>query len=271
MLIGIGIGLPFNKQQYGVPVTSSVLSILQKYGTDAHLWIPGIGAVNGVNTYNWQDSAGTQPAVFNQPVGKANDVGGGSVSATQMFDIPRPVIKQDEASKSYWSFDGNSQHLKLDTPLFQLTDDFVVIAGVSLTETGSSKTIFGQSNDSNHALPLFLFNGTGKLGVYVLGGGATLGSYGTDNNAGQGPLVASMVAKAGVIAARRNSAEVSSVTLSGDYLIPTRASLAAYPTLSPSQTLNGSLYPVIGIKGLVSDDDLLVLEKWVGECSGVVI
>lgn len=269
LYMGIGIGVPFNRSHAGIAIPSSILDILQTYGANAHLWIPGIGNINGVTTQNWQDSAGTIQAVQDSPVGKAEDLSAGTVDLIQNTEVIRPILQEDESGKYVWEFNGTNMYLPFEAPLFQMSDDFCVIMGMSMKSSGTTRTVFSQSNNSNHSLPSLLLNNSGQLGLYALGGGATLSSFGGPTNSNTGPFMASMISKSGVISAKRNGTEVTSITLSGTYATATKASLAVYYTLGIVEHFQGSIYPVIIIKGTVADADILALEAWVGDCTGI--
>jgi hypothetical protein len=60
----------------GASLSQQVYSILQKYGTDAHLYLPGIGVINGFTAGNYLDSAGTTAATVDNPVGLVLDAAG---------------------------------------------------------------------------------------------------------------------------------------------------------------------------------------------------
>jgi len=49
------------------------LAILRSYGTDAHVYIPGVGNVSGLTAANFLDSAGTTSATVDNPVGLSLD------------------------------------------------------------------------------------------------------------------------------------------------------------------------------------------------------
>lgn len=252
-------------------ISINVLQILAKYGTDAHLWLPGVGVVNGITANNWIDSVNTQAAIVDSPVGSVNDVGGGSVTVAQTVDANRPMLRLDVNGKYYWEFNGVSQHLRLSSPVFQMSDDFCVVAGVSLTASGFEKSIFAQSNASNHALPEFMFNASGRLGVYAFGGGATVSAFNGPINTGAGVIVATMLKRSSTIVARRNGVDVTNITVSGSYAQATTAAIGAYPVLNNTEFLTGSIYPVIAIKGTVSDEDMSILESWNGSASGILV
>ena len=49
------------------------IAILRSYGADAHVYLPGIGTVNGITAGNYLDSAGTTAASVDNPVGLSLD------------------------------------------------------------------------------------------------------------------------------------------------------------------------------------------------------
>ena len=49
------------------------LAILRSYGADAHIYLPGVGTVNGITAGNYLDSAGTTAATVDNPVGLSLD------------------------------------------------------------------------------------------------------------------------------------------------------------------------------------------------------
>ena len=57
------------------PEAQSAMDVLRKYGSDAHVYIPGVGNPYGVQTGNYQLSTGTD-AVTDQPVGLSLDAAG---------------------------------------------------------------------------------------------------------------------------------------------------------------------------------------------------
>jgi hypothetical protein len=66
-----------------ITIPQRVRAIFRKYGSDAHLYLPGVGTVSGFHTGNYLDSAGTTVATVDNPVGLVLD-GAGSVSDTEL-------------------------------------------------------------------------------------------------------------------------------------------------------------------------------------------
>jgi hypothetical protein len=60
----------------GTTIAQQVAVILAKYGTDAHVYLPGIGVINGLTAGNYLDSAGTTAATVDNPVGLVLDAAG---------------------------------------------------------------------------------------------------------------------------------------------------------------------------------------------------
>jgi hypothetical protein len=76
----------------GASLSQQVYSILQKYGTDAHLYLPGIGVINGLTAGNYLDSAGTTAATVDNPVGLVVDSGG--INAIQATTANKPILRK---------------------------------------------------------------------------------------------------------------------------------------------------------------------------------
>jgi hypothetical protein len=65
---------------YALTLDEQAFQVLAKYGTDSHLYLPGVGTVSGFTAGNYLDSAGTTVATVDNPVGLVLD-GAGSVGA----------------------------------------------------------------------------------------------------------------------------------------------------------------------------------------------
>lgn len=110
MFTGIGIGLFAG----GISLQQQVAAILQKYGTDAHVYLPGIGVINGLTAGNYLDSAGTTAATVDNPVGLVVDSGG--INAIQATTANKPILRrgavnlllQSETFQITWALTGSS-------------------------------------------------------------------------------------------------------------------------------------------------------------------
>jgi len=74
MFIGMGIRIGGNKVV--LSEISRAIAFLKSQGDNAHVWLPGISALNGIQAGNYLDSAGTTLAAVDGPVGRANDAMG---------------------------------------------------------------------------------------------------------------------------------------------------------------------------------------------------
>lgn len=54
-------------------LVTRAIGILRKYGTDAHVYLPGVGTVSGLTAGNYLDSAGVTAASVDNPVGLSLD------------------------------------------------------------------------------------------------------------------------------------------------------------------------------------------------------
>lgn len=89
-MIGIG-GLSINGARSGVG--RAARGVLNKFGTDAHVWLPGVGYLNGFAAANYIDSAGTQAGLVDNPVGRVNDAAG-AITATQGTTANKPILRR---------------------------------------------------------------------------------------------------------------------------------------------------------------------------------
>ena len=63
-------------------IKSQVATILRKFGTNAHAWIPGVGTLNGFQTANYLEAnASGAPQVVDQPVGYVGDAANATLGA----------------------------------------------------------------------------------------------------------------------------------------------------------------------------------------------
>lgn len=75
MIMGMCIGCsPYNAEQ---TVITQAIAVLRRFGSDAHIYLPGVGMLNGLQAGNYLDSAGTTVGTVDQPVGLVLDAAGG--------------------------------------------------------------------------------------------------------------------------------------------------------------------------------------------------
>ncbi len=173
------------------------------------------------------------------------------------------------AGKYSWQFDGSNDSLSLSAPLFQMSDDHCVIAGANCT-TSSAATI-AQIAGKN--------TGAQAAGLSYAAGGFITATWFDD---------AALHKSIADPASRLNSNNVATAIKIGNNkrlrvngvqigaVESTAMGVATFNTGSigcatwANNYMQGSIYPVIAIKGTVSDSDLLTLERFVGQLSGVL-
>lgn len=87
MIVNVGL------KRTHLTLAQRVSSILRKYGTDAHVYLPGIGVINGLTAGNYLDSAGTTAATVDNPVGLVTDANG-TINATQATTANKPILRR---------------------------------------------------------------------------------------------------------------------------------------------------------------------------------
>lgn len=69
----------------GFNLTKAALAILAKYGSAANLYLPGVGAINGITAGNWLDGIGTTAATVDNLVGLV--VSAGKDIGPELFSV----------------------------------------------------------------------------------------------------------------------------------------------------------------------------------------
>lgn len=86
--------------------TQRAIAVLRRFGTDAHIYIPGVGMLNGLQAGNYIHSNGTEPGEVDQPVGLVLDAAGGlgvELVTDPSFDTPAAW-----ATQAGWSVTGGN-------------------------------------------------------------------------------------------------------------------------------------------------------------------
>jgi hypothetical protein len=191
------------------------------------------------------------------------------IHASQSTTPSKPILRQDAGGHYYWQFDGVDDSLGLSGPLFQMSDDHCVIAGVKFNSAAGYYAAFSPSQ---------------------IGGGVTAAAIRIDSPSGKGGLTwtdgtasvnlltpSSIIGIQSVITAKRNSG-VAVGRLNG-VQFGTSSTVISNPTMTTAfigmawggDNMNGAIGPIIAIKGTVPDADLLTFERLVGNLSGVTI
>ena len=196
----------------------------------------------------------------------------GTYTAQQIIDaggipLTTSAAASSATGKYWWQFDGSNDSLSLSAPLFQMSDDHCVIAGVNQT-IAANGYVFSQNNTAATTL---------VGAIAVTSGGFARALWGDDIGTtafitGSVPItgvtkVITVIKRTNAKQLRVNGAQdgATNNTAMGATTLNT-ASIGSYTTAG---NFTGSIYPVIAIKGTVTDADLLTLERFVGQLSGV--
>jgi len=251
-------------------LAGAVIAILRKYGTDAHVYLPGIGVINGLTAGNYLDSAGVTPATVDNPVGLVLDANG-TIDALQATTANKPILRNSGGSYS-WQFDGTDS-LALGSVPFQMADDHFVIVGASCSSYTVARTIFGISSTVN-GTPLLATMSYQTDGAMRVTWRNDAGGV-VDINSLAIPLNETSIFTARKVGTskslRKNGVNVSApnTTDLGTTFTLNTANIGYLLRTTATNYHLGSMYPQIIGKGTITDADLLILEKWVGSLSGV--
>lgn len=174
------------------------------------------------------------------------------------------------AGDYYWEFDGVNDSLALSAAPFQMADDHCVVAGANAV-AGAAATIFSIGNTASNNDVIAMDYTSNFFRVWWRDTALTVESLASPTTRNQQILVGSMRKTGNTKIGRINGSQygTGSIVMGSTTLNTSAIGVFSRTTLSAYMT--GSIYPVIAIKGTVSDADLLILERWVGQMSDVSI
>lgn len=264
------MALPFHKLlqtlNSGSSLGSAAVAILASYGTDAHIYLPGIGTLNGYTLGNWLDSGGTTPATVDNPVGLVQDAIG-TIHVSQGTTANKPILRKP-SNNYYWEFDGVNDRIEAASAPFQMADDHCLIIGMSANAVVHNQypCYIGRIASPNQLCALIALLNPGTIDAYWRGDDAVsvVASSGSTYTANT-PFVTSAVKIGNNKRCRVNgvSGPVNTTAMGATSTL----NLTSFGGYS-SYNFPGRIYPVITIKGTISDDNLLILERWVGSLTG---
>jgi len=185
-------------------------------------------------------------------------------SAASAYTPTTTAAASNASAGSYSLQFSGAQSMALGSVPFQMSDDHAVVAGCSTTSTtGNSKTIYGQGGATTTPRIQLSFSVSGFAEVAWRDDAGTLASW----NSGvvyASPTVLSAVKQSNAKRLRVNGAQVGATnnTALGATTL-TAAAIGVCGATTPYDYHQGSIGPVIAIKGTVSDSDLLTLERFV--------
>lgn len=174
----------------------------------------------------------------------------------------------NSVGNNYWEFDGVNDSLGSAAAPFQISDDHCVIMGVSRNTVGPEAYPFVVASNGtwDYLAAAFALTAGGGVRAYWRDGAAVLvsaiasGSY----SAGSPMVVSARKTGHNKVCRLNGSPGSTDSTVMASPVVLSRALFSNYST----SYFDGCIYPVITIKGTVSDADLLILERWVGSFTG---
>ena len=118
-------------------LVQQALAILARYGSAANLYLPGVGAINGIAAGNWLDSAGTTAATVDNPVGRADNARGGA-HLTQATTANKPVLRLSGGVYA-WDFVSSDSFTSTLTP----GNAGFFCMGARFIDSGTVRTLVG--------------------------------------------------------------------------------------------------------------------------------
>lgn len=190
--------------------------------------------------------------------------------------IPTTTAPASSPTGPYWmEFDG-TDFLSLAAVPFQQADDHCVVAGVS-PQADPSNTLFAIRSSSS-TTPI-----VAQLRVLNVSGNTRVQALWIDDAAVSATPTASNLLALGsrfVVSARKasntrqvrvNAGAWTSVTSALGAATVNTATLGASVSTTTGGQWVGAIYPVIVVKGTVTDAELATLERWVASLSGVTL
>lgn len=236
--------------------------------------VGGVAAPSAVGTYTINHAAGTNDLYlyslsFNGDIDDVivKEIPG--IHATQATPANKPILRQS-GGKYSWQFDGSNDSLSLSAPLFQMSDDHAVIASIAPDAINAFQVSANPAaNTATTARCAAIYTPTGSVvnatwtndaaTVFLV----TAGTISVNEKA-----VVTASNRSGSCKARKNGGNwSSSVTPTGVFTLNTGHIGGGFGLAQYS----GSMGATIAIKGTVTDSDILVLERFIGQLSGVSI
>ena len=247
-------------------LVQQALAILARYGSAANLYLPGVGAINGITAGNWLDSAGTTAAAVDGQVGRVDNARGGA-NLTQSTAANRPILRL--AGGVYaWDFVSSDSFTSTLTP----GNAGFFCSGANIADSGVLRTLLGAGAGGFASSGVWLIRDIeagGELRLYV-GGGTKRQNVGSS---APYPVATNAVASAGW------GSSAMFVGING-----TETSVAKTVNCTSANTINvgvltGTTNPMLGTIGatiimptvLPTPAERAVLRRFIGSLSGVTL
>ena len=241
---------------------AQALAILTKYGSAANLYLPGVGAVSGINAGNWLDSAGTTPATVDGQVGRVDNARGG-VNLTQSTAANRPVLRQSGGVYA-WDFVSADSFNSTMTP----GNAGFFCLGARFNDGGVARSLIGAGAGSTSESGVWLARNSVNFLRLQVGNGSTLNTVSSAY-----PVAGNAVASAGW------DATTMFIGVNGTETSGAKSVNCTSPNTLNIGVLTGTTLPMLGTIGatiimptvLPTASERAILRRFIASLSGVTL
>lgn len=138
--------------------------IFRKFGTDAHVWIPGVGSLNGAMAANYVESTFVTGAAVDGVVGGAKDNFGG-IHATQATTANKPILRRGAVNLLLNSTTLSTQNVTV--PAVPMTLHFQNTGTITLSGASTAGPLIG--TDVSNRVSITFTPTAGTLTLTVTG------------------------------------------------------------------------------------------------------
>ena len=253
-------------------IPDNVTKVLDKFLADGRLWVAGVGTVGSSSTEvfatnNYQDTARTIPAVIDAGVGAMVDVHyGGTTFYSHATSVP--VLRQT-ALVHRWEFSSGDRPANAAMPFQMANDHCVTVVCNCAQDTAGFKPVFHLNNNTTGEAASIKFDNLVVKAYW----NDDVGTVGVSPPVGYTTTLNQKV----VVSARKvgNAKElwVNGALISSSIIAPGTVANMNTNRIGGYSGFNfvGDMASVCTIKGTVTDEDLLVLQRGLGALYGIVI
>ncbi len=184
--------------------------------------------------------------------------------------VPTTTAAASASTGPFWAeFDG-TDFMTLAAVPFGLNDDFAVVFGSAINSNAANSRVFA-STGTTAVFRINWDNATSKYtSVFTNDAGASTAIASPAPTIALGQVAVTSVRQSGTSKQIRTNgvAGVASTAAVGIGTLSTRSDIGAQ---GGAVQWNGAIYPVIAIKGTITDAELSTIERWVAQQSGITL
>lgn len=245
----------------------TALTVLSKYGTNAWMWIPGVGTISGFDAKNWLNSNYTTSVAVDQQVGSVSSSSpAGTIGLAQSTAGSRPYLRETGGVYS-WEFDGTDDRLQLSAAPFSMPSDHTLMVACTPTTSATTKTLFsirgtGRIEISHSATNQFTCQWIGTGTVNLTPPVTVLDT----------PAVITAAYSGNVASVRLNGANIGEVGHTPSTWTPTSNNfIGATSAGIPNNHYKGRVHGAVLIASAILPEELGVLEAFLAAMAGTTV